>query len=176
MNSAKIPSALPETEYTIAVLITEVRRITTKKGTIMGIVTGKDFDGEVKFTFFPKVWERLDSFVQEDKVLAFKGKVDHSDQYGDSFQVDELLDINNLQSQSVKSIHIKLFSTQNKRSSMELKDFLVAHPGNCSVYLHIERDEKNYTIQTSTSLKVPSSDDFISELSKIPSVDEVWKD
>lgn len=176
MNSAKIPSALPETEYTIAVLITEVRRITTKKGTIMGIVTGKDFDGEVKFTFFPKVWERLDSFVQEDKVLAFKGKVDHSEQYGDSFQVDELLDINNLQSQSVKSIHIKLFSTQNKRSSMELKDFLVAHPGNCSVYLHIERDEKNYTIQTSTSLKVPSSDDFISELSKIPSVDEVWKD
>ena len=176
MNSAKIPSALPETEYTIAVLITEVRRITTKKGTIMGIVTGKDFDGEVKFTFFPKVWERLDSFVQEDKVLAFKGKIDHSEQYGDSFQVDELLDINNLQSQSVKSIHIKLFSTQNKRSSMELKDFLVAHPGNCSVYLHIERDEKNYTIQTSTSLKVPSSDDFISELSKIPSVDEVWKD
>ena len=176
MNSAKIPSALPETEYTIAVLITEVRRITTKKGTIMGIVTGKDFDGEVKFTFFPKVWERLDSFVQEDKVLAFKGKVDHSEQYGDSFQVDELLDINNLQSQSVKSIHIKLFSTQNKRSSMELKDFLVAHPGNCSVYLHIERDEKNYTIQTSTSLKEPSSDDFISELSKIPSVDEVWKD
>ena len=176
MNSAKLSSALPETEYTTAVLITEVRKITTKKGTMMGIVTGKDFEGEIKFTFFPKVWERLETFVQEDKVLAFKGKVDHSEQYGDSFQVDELLDINNLQAQSVKSIHIKLFPTQNKRSSMELRDFLVAHPGNCSVYLHIERDEKNYTIQSSTSLKVSSSDDFISELSNIPSVDEVWKD
>lgn len=176
MNSAKIPSALPETEYTTAVLITEIRRITTKKGDLMGIVTGKDFDGEIKFTFFPKVWEKLSSYIEEDKVIAFKGRVDHSEQYGDSFQVDELLDINNLQEKAVKSIHIKLFSTQNRRSSMELRDFLVAHPGNCSVYLHIERDEKNYAIQCSSSLKVSSSDDFISELSKIPSVDEVWKD
>ena len=115
----------------------------------MGIVTGKDFDGELKFTFFPKVWEKLESFIEEDKVLAFKGKVTHSEQYGNSFQVEELLDINNLQEQSVKSIHIRLFPTQNKRSSMELRDFLVAHSGNCSVYLHIERDEKNYTMVSS---------------------------
>ena len=142
----------------------------------MGIVVGKDYEGEVKLTIFSKTWERLENFIQEDKVLAFKGRVDHSEQYGDSFQVDELLDINNLQQQSVKSIHIKLFPTQNKHSSMELRDFLVAHAGNCSVYLHIERDGKNYTIQGSSSLKVSSSDDFISELSKIPSVDEVWKD
>ena len=169
-------NALKDTDYTIAVLITEVRKIITKKGTPMGIVTGKDYEGEVKLTFFSKQWERMEQFIQEDKVLAFKGKVDHSEQYGDSFQVDELLDINNLQEQSVKSIHIKLFPTQNKRSSIELRDFLVAHSGNCSVYLHIERDGKNYTIQTDNSLKVSSSDDFILELSNIPSVDEVWKD
>lgn len=176
MNSAKMANALPDTDYTIAVLITEVRKIITKKGTAMGIVTGKDYEGEVKLTFFSKQWERLENFIQADKVLAFKGRVDHSEQYGDSFQVDELLDINNLQEQSVKSIHIKLFPTQNKRSSIELRDFLVAHSGNCSVYLHIERDGKNYTIQTNNSLKVSSSDDFILELSNIPSVDEVWKD
>lgn len=176
MNSVKIANAIPNTDYTIAVLITEVRRITTKKGTLMGIVTGKDFDGEIKFTFFPKVWEKLESFIEEDKVLAFKGKVTHSEQYGNSFQVEELLDINNLQEQSVKSIHIRLFPTQNKRSSMELRDFLVAHSGNCSVYLHIERDEKNYTIKGCSNLQVSSSDDFIYELSKLPSVDEVWKD
>lgn len=176
MNSVKIANAIPNTDYTIAVLITEVRRITTKKGTFMGIVTGKDFDGEIKFTFFPKVWEKLESFIEEDKVLAFKGKVTHSEQYGNSFQVEELLDINNLQEQSVKSIHIRLFPTQNKRSSMELRDFLVAHSGNCSVYLYIERDEKNYTIKGCSNLQVSSSDDFIYELSKLPSVDEVWKD
>ncbi|MGP1587106.1 MAG: DNA polymerase III subunit alpha [Treponemataceae bacterium] len=177
MNSSRLNQAVKNYEYIIAGMIKEIHSFPTKKGETMANVILTDYDGDIKLTFFPKVWALLSSEIQVEKILSFKGKVDISEQYGASFQVSEMLDINNLKKRSIKSVHLKLFENAISRSKIEeLRDLLVAHNGNCSVYLHVDSDNKNYVIQASSSLLVSSDEEFLQELKKQPILEKVWKD
>ena len=157
MSSAKLTQSMANTEYIAAGMIKDIRAFATKKGQgpMMANVTVTDYEGDLKMTFFPKIWEQASSQIQTDKVMAFSGKVDYNENYGYSFQVNEILDINSLKERAIQSIHIKLNEQlANSEKMNKLVDTLVANPGNCSVYLHIASDNKNFIIKSSGSIKV----------------------
>ena len=179
MSSAKLTQSMANTEYIAAGMIKDIRAFATKKGQgpMMANVTVTDYEGDLKMTFFPKIWEQASSQIQTDKVMAFSGTVDYNENYGYSFQVNEILDINSLKERAIQSIHIKLNEQlANSEKMNKLVDTLVANPGNCSVYLHVASDNKNFIIKSSGSIKVTPADAFISDLQNDPMVEEVWKD
>lgn len=60
----------------VAGLIVDVRRLTTKHGDTMAIVTLEDLQGNLQCVLFPRTWGIYNSLVQEDKIVIFKGKAD----------------------------------------------------------------------------------------------------
>ena len=161
-------------EYTAIGMLTDLRTIRTKKGDEMSFGKLQDFTGAIDITFFPKTWEKIRSQIQNDGIYAFRGKVDGS-RDTPSFLVDELTDINTLETKVTREVHIQLdCSFGYKRDIEKLKDFLFGTSGNCFVYFHMDTSEGTYIVKANTQLTVPSSKDFIQNLESQPFVQEVW--
>jgi len=56
-------------------MITEVRRITTKKGDLMCVARLEDMQGSISVTVFPRAYERDPDLWTEDNVLIVSGEV-----------------------------------------------------------------------------------------------------
>ncbi len=59
----------------IAGIINKLRKITTKKGDTMLILTVEDPSGEIEVTIFPKTYQNYGEQIEEDKAFAFTGNV-----------------------------------------------------------------------------------------------------
>ena len=65
-------------------LITEARRVTTKRGDSMAFVQLEDFDGVIDVTIFPKIFDAAFKFLTVDEVVVVEGRVESS---GDGVQI-----------------------------------------------------------------------------------------
>jgi len=78
--------------HILAGLIKNIKPITTSKGDKMAFASLEDYNGEIELTFFPGVWEKCQSFVENDKVAILKGKIEYQQNKDKhSFTVDEYL-------------------------------------------------------------------------------------
>ena len=59
-------------------IITEVRRVMTKKGDSMAFVKLEDFHGEIDVTIFPNLFRQVFNVVLVDDVVVVEGRVDNS--------------------------------------------------------------------------------------------------
>ncbi len=59
-------------------LITDVRRIMTKRGASMAFLKLEDFDGTIEVTLFPNVFSKSFNVVLPDEVVIVEGRVDSS--------------------------------------------------------------------------------------------------
>ncbi len=59
-------------------IITEVRRITTKRGDSMAFLKVEDFDGTIDVTLFPNVFSKSFGVALVDEVVVIEGRVDSS--------------------------------------------------------------------------------------------------
>ena len=58
----------------------------------------------------------------------------------------------------------------------KLQDFLCAKQGSCSVILHIELPQQDYTVRANPLTKVPHTDEFIEELETYRNIESVWRE
>ncbi|NJR53109.1 MAG: DNA polymerase III subunit alpha, partial [Leptolyngbyaceae cyanobacterium CSU_1_3] len=61
------------------VMLTAIKRVTTKKGDAMAIITVEDLSGHSEAVVFPKTFERVGNLIIEDARLMVWGKVDRRD-------------------------------------------------------------------------------------------------
>jgi len=64
----------------MAGMVTNVRRILTKKGEVMAFVTIEDLQGSTEVTVFPKVYKKTEQLWEPDRIVLLKGKVDFRDE------------------------------------------------------------------------------------------------
>jgi DNA polymerase-3 subunit alpha len=89
--------------YILVGIIKAIKPYTTKKGTEMAFTTLLDYNGEMEVTFFPEVWEKEQTKIMVDKVVALKGKIDHpQNRDNPSFLVESLLDVDKLQQEAIQ--------------------------------------------------------------------------
>jgi DNA polymerase III subunit alpha len=74
-NTAQITEELDKQKVTLGGMITEARRITTKKGDTMCVVKLEDMYGSVNVTVFPKAYEQTTELWVEDTVVIVRGEV-----------------------------------------------------------------------------------------------------
>src|SRR5579884_2786516 len=74
-NTAQITEELDKQKVTLGGMITEARRITTKKGDTMCVVKLEDMYGSVNVTVFPKMYEQTTELWVEDTVVVVRGEV-----------------------------------------------------------------------------------------------------
>ena len=162
------------TKYTALGTLTKLKEIRTKKGDDMAFGTLQDYDGTIDLTFFPKTWETMKGQIHADQVYAFRGKVDGSRETP-SLIVDEIQDPKLLEQHAIRSVHIEL--DNNFSSEVEIapiRDFLFEKQGSCSVYFHIEAENKAYVVKAGNALRVPSTEEFADEVRNLGHVKSVW--
>jgi DNA polymerase-3 subunit alpha len=74
-NTAQITEELDRQKVTLGGMITEARRITTKKGDTMCVVKLEDMYGSVSVTVFPRAYEQTAELWVEDTVVIVRGEV-----------------------------------------------------------------------------------------------------
>ena len=61
---------------TFIAFVEEIRKKTTKRQEEMAFLTVSDPQAEAKLVVFPNVFQRIQTFLQEGKILCFKGRID----------------------------------------------------------------------------------------------------
>jgi DNA polymerase-3 subunit alpha len=74
-NTAMIGEELSKQKVTLGGMITEARRITTKKGDTMCVARLEDMHGSVNVTVFPRAYEQHPELWAEDTVIIVTGEV-----------------------------------------------------------------------------------------------------
>jgi len=64
----------------LAGMVTDVRRIVTKKGDTMAFAMLEDVQGKVEVTIFPKTYKRTEAVWEADRILLVRGKVELRDE------------------------------------------------------------------------------------------------
>ena len=160
--------------YTVLGLLHNIHAIRTKAGKDMAFAKLQDYDGEIDVTFFPKTWEALRPQIKDGEIYAFKGKVDGSREQP-SFLVDSIENPENLKEKMFSELHIDLEGTFNSEAEiMQIRDYLFAKSGNCSVYFHIDTINGPYIVKANNQISCPHNEQTIKELQDLPYVKKVW--
>lgn len=168
--------AQEDRKYTLLGIINEVRTIITKSGKPMAFVQLEDFNGTIECVFFPKIWEKEGTLIQEDTVMGLSGKIDLS--RGDpKFLVDEVVLPEKLKKTKTSEIHIKINKDICKEEDLvSLREYLMDSAGSCSVYLHLpsEDTKKDTVIKASGQIRIEPSGAVLKGIKQHPSIADVW--
>ena len=160
--------------YTALGMLTSLRVIRTKKGDEMAFAKLTDYDGEIDCTFFPKTWGVLRNQMEEGGIYAFRGKVDGARE-NPSLLVDAIEDPKLMENRSIQAVHIILSADYNKETDLEeLKNFLFAKNGNCSVYFHIDAGNNPYVVKANDQLHINAEQETMKQLKGFAFVKDVW--
>jgi DNA polymerase-3 subunit alpha len=181
VNTAK-SEQLPFGKTTnIIAMVTGMRPYTTKKGSIMCFLQLTDMNATFDATLFPKSYELFKDTLNVDGIYGFTGKFDNSRGIEKvSFLIDQVYtDPYELAPVAVSACHIEIdkpFCTNEQVT--ELRDTCLSYGGLCSLELVVLDAEESTrsSITCGREFSVRFCEDFVSEVKKIPAVQNIWFD
>ncbi len=178
LDLADLDKGMEEKSYTLCAILKNTRVIATRTGKPMAFGLVEDFRGSAEIVVFPNTYEKYRHFLETNKVLGIKGKLDKK--RGDpKVLVDEIIEPEELTETKPRAVHIRIkLNGEAEQEMRTLRGLLGDHPGACHVYLHIEQPEtgKETLIKAGAQITVNSEDDVIDELKSFSGVSEVWKE
>jgi len=148
---------------TIAGMITNVTRKTTKRGDIWAVITVEDLEASVEVLLFPKAYDLVSTVLATDVVVKVKGRVKRDDD-AVSLNAQELTlpDITDAPSGPV------VISLPALRCTppvvQQLRQVLAAHPGMTEVRLRLQSSGKTTVMKLDSQLKVTPSQPLMADL------------
>ena len=137
-------------------LVTVTKQITTKKGDPMVFFTMEDFEGSVEVIVFPKTYVKCGRFIQPDRIVIVKGRLNTSE---DTVKVicEDLCPL------SPRKVNIRVSPEHKVGMTLQhLKRILMSHRGHVPVYLYYMPEGK--VVLTDDSFWVEESNDLIEEI------------
>jgi DNA polymerase-3 subunit alpha len=143
-------------------LLTDCRRIVTKRGDTMLLGNLEDLTGTIPIVVFPKAYEKCAPFLNNDEVVIIKGRLNRD------FRTEEL----NIQAESVdplvelekvRSLKIELVDVGDKKVLELMKDALVLHHGGDPVFIRMD----GKSVELNRELWVDINPDLIEQLEKM---------
>ena len=184
INLKKINNSTSGKNYTFLGIIKDLRAWSVAKGRNSGremaVATLEDFNGTVKLTFFPDSWEKLQYFIENDKVVAIKGKLDFGK--GETKQpqiiVNKILNPQEIEGEIIREVHIRLHKEVQEKELFELKKFMIGNNGDSLVFLHmIKPNSSSETIiKVNPNAKIQSNEHTLNELKSIPIIQDAWSE
>ena len=148
---------------TIAGMITNVTRKTTKRGDIWAVITVEDLEASVEVLLFPKAYDLVSTVLATDVVVKVKGRLKRDDDaVSISAQELTLPDITDGPSGPV------VISLPAVRCTppvvQQLRQVLSAHPGMTEVRLRLQSSGKTTVMKLDAQLKVTPSQPLMADL------------
>jgi len=178
LDLSKPDRASPDKSYNLIGMIKSIRTIFTKKGTKMAFALLEDFRGGIELVIFTAAYEKYQSKLVEDTVVAVTGKVDLS-RDDPKFLVDDFKEPEALDAKETSGeVHVRIAGDVHREEDFyQLRSFFVGHPGPCSLFLHMDgkEGEPERIVKASSQISLSSKDEILKRILEYPFVVEVWK-
>jgi len=158
------------------VMVTSVRRVTTKSNKTMAILEVEDLTGSVEVVAFPDTYERLSSLLYPDAIVELTGKIDLRNERLQLVLEDLTDEIAQAPVAAIpaKTIHIMLGSADDHWSDVRLMNdvdtALRAFEGDEDVVIHVPQDDGRVVQLRSRSRKVHWCTELVDALTALPGV------
>ena len=113
-------------------MVTEAKRITTRKGDTMCFLTIEDYTERLEVTVFPRVFYVNTAVLVPDMPLIIQGRVDVDDDAGVKLLADKVWNLKEYKSE----YYLKLSAIAADEVKQELKELIKKHAGDHTIYLH----------------------------------------
>jgi len=155
---------------TIGGFVSQINKITTKKGEPMAFVTIEDFEGSVEVVVFPTIYKQNEQLLQEDKVVFVQGKVDVKEDEVKVIanSVSSVDEAESLPKAQKATVYLKVPKMQLDRELVaKIKNVLKAYPGRSEVYLQLLEPGRLTTLRLGEDLFVEANQELIKQLSQL---------
>lgn len=156
-------------------IICKYKRTLTKKNDPMAFFSIQDLSGTTEVLVFPKVMLQALPFLDMDRIVQVKGRI--SDKDGERKIIaeeikdivsDELYTMALSEMEKNKQIVIHMHNIHNTEALNQIKNLLIANPGNAQVYLSVGSAGASKTIKTQSQIRV--SKELLQQLRDVPDV------
>ena len=161
-------------------IITQAKKIRTKKGDPMMFATLDDLEGSIEVLIFGKALAEYEGALGVDEVVLVRGRVDHGDkgtsliaQTVDPFrptveEVEAAREAAALEPQGPQALTVRVDATALPATFIdELKHILGNHAGECEVVLAIETSAGPRTLRLGEGYRVNETPSLRAELGRI---------
>lgn len=116
----------------MAGVVTNIRRLITKKNQQMAFVTIEDFFGETEVIVFPKVYEMNAHIIAEDAILAVSGRISMREEEQPKLLADTITDLRGMDLVKMVKIRVK-----DNEMMEKVSEFLKDHNGDTEVIVYM---------------------------------------
>jgi len=118
-------------------LLTETRKITTKRGDMMLVAKLEDLSGAIGLVVFPRTYKKCEALLNNDEVIVVKGKINR-DMRSDEYNVvaEEISPMVELEKQ--RSLQIEVVDLHDPVLLQEMKRILSFFKGEEPVYISLD--------------------------------------
>jgi DNA polymerase-3 subunit alpha len=175
---AELPDRRDGDWVTVGGIVTQFKKIKTKKGDLMAFATIYDLEASVEIVVFGKVLDACGNALEADSIVLVRGKVDHKDrdktcliaQQVESFAPSEE-EVLKAQVQAAKpaltpaALRLRLDATALPATALgELKDLLAGFPGESDVVIELASTVGRRRLKLGPSFRVARSAGLHAEL------------
>ena len=148
---------------TVAGMITNITRKTTRRGDIWAVITIEDLEASVEVLLFPRAYEMVSTVLATDTVVKIKGKVKVEDDVV-SLNASEL-SLPDITQAPSGPVVISLPATRcTPQVVQQLRDVLATHPGLTEVRLRLQSADKTTVMRLDERLRVTPSQPLMADL------------
>jgi DNA polymerase III subunit alpha len=152
-----------ESTVTIAGMITNITRKTTRRGDIWAVITVEDLQASIEVLLFPRAYEMVSTVLATDTVVKIKGKVKVEDDVV-SLNASELSLPDITQAPSGPVVISLPANRCTPEVVQQLRDVLAAHPGLTEVRLRLRSAGKTTVMKLDDRLRVTPSQPLMADL------------
>ena len=163
LNGSVVPSGLTEeTTVVLGGIITNKKVKYTKNNSIMAFITLEDLYGEIEVIVFPMVYSKYASLLEEDRVVAIKGRISLREDEEPKIICNEVEVLSNDKN---SKLYLKIERNKPPDIQNKIQQILKKYRGNIPVYLYIESIDK--TFKSKPDLWIRRDSELIEELSSL---------
>ncbi len=148
---------------TVAGIVTGVQRKYTKRGDLMATFTFEDLSGAIDAMVFPKTMLAVGNRLVDDAIAVVKGRLDKREDTPKLIVME--LTIPEIFGDSGPPVRLQVRAAAFDEGRVaRLKDLLVAHPGDCPVFVHIAGQDSETVLRLDDQFNCDGSAGLCAEL------------
>jgi DNA polymerase-3 subunit alpha len=149
----------------VAGLLTQVRRIKTKKGESMAFAVMTDESGNSELVIFPRTWDKVKDLLIEGELVLVFGRYDHTRERTQLI-VDKVALLKALTLHEERKLYLRISSSAQDPAILEqVKDLLLANTGTVPVILYYEQTKQ--TKHLTDEYRVTANQSFLLNLKEM---------
>ncbi|MFC1571361.1 DNA polymerase III subunit alpha [Candidatus Margulisiibacteriota bacterium] len=132
-----IPELKEGENVKIGGLLSDCRRITTKKGDMMAVTNIEDLTGSISLVVFPRTYEKCAQLLNNDAIVIVRGRVNR-DMRSDNFNIvaETVTPMEELE--KVRSLHVELVDIKDNGVLSKMREILFSFKGANPVLIRID--------------------------------------